>query len=181
LSWAEVLEAAERRRLPFASEAEQVLVSEESDDGLKPASLSWAEFVFAFEETEALKPKPVIRPVTLVAYLPKPITVLPPRIFPVTPKKPKKPKPVRRKPLAPIIVALQTLSISVDKDRGYVGDVFTFTGQLVKSGTRKGYTVYLYKDSVVVGSGVTDARGNYSIPWTSDAVGTYNFHTECTV
>jgi len=162
--------------MPSLSWAESISAFEELEETVKPVSLTWAEQIFVFEELECLKPKPVILPRTLVAYLPTLVTVFPPMIFPAPKLKKRKPKP-----LAPIVVALQTLSLAVDKTEGYRGDVFTFSGQLVKSGTRKGYTVTLFKDSFSVGSGLTDARGNYTVPWTSDAVGSYTFHSETAV
>ena len=73
-----------------------------------------------------------------------------------------------------------TLSINVDKTRGYLGDTFTFYGTLTGDGTPvSGAKVTLYKEGVSTGlSDTTDADGNYSIPWQSDEIGSFEFYTE---
>jgi len=71
------------------------------------------------------------------------------------------------------------LTINVDKDSGYINDVFTFTGVLTQDGTAiSGATVTLYKDSTSIGSDTTKTDGSYQIQWIADSIGTYNFHTE---
>lgn len=75
------------------------------------------------------------------------------------------------------------LTLSVDKEQGYVGDTFVFSGVLTSNGTPiSGATVTLYKNETEeVGTDVTDDDGSYSIYWVADAVGTFNFHSETTV
>jgi len=76
-------------------------------------------------------------------------------------------------------IPVPTLSLSVDKTDGYLGDVFTFYGVLMQNGAPvAGTTISLFRNATAVGSGGTDGAGNYSIPWTADVEGLLSFHTE---
>ena len=79
-------------------------------------------------------------------------------------------------------VVTYSLSINVDKEIGYVGDVFTFYGVLTQNGTPiPGATVTLYKDGVSTGlTDTTKSDGTYSINWQADEVGSYSFYAEAT-
>jgi len=75
-----------------------------------------------------------------------------------------------------------TLTLNVDKTTGYIGDIFTFSGALTSDGVGVGgVTATLFRDSLSVGSAVTASDGTYTIPWTANVVGTYDFHTEAVV
>jgi len=75
-----------------------------------------------------------------------------------------------------------TLTISVDKTEGRVGDTFTFTGNLSWDGEPIGFIpITLYVNGVAVGTGETDAYGNYRIAWTPTEAGTYTCYTEAEV
>ena len=75
-----------------------------------------------------------------------------------------------------------TLTIDVDKESGYIGETFTFTGNLTLNGSPvEGVIVKLLKNSVEVGSDVTASDGTYEISWIADEVGTYKFHSEASV
>ena len=76
-----------------------------------------------------------------------------------------------------------TLTLTVDKTTGYVGDSFIFTGNLSYDGTTMpGITITLYNGLLSTGlTGVTDADGNYAITWVADAVGSVSMHTEAQV
>lgn len=142
--------------------------------------LSWAQHVFLFEELKRREfEEPVILPHRrIIATLAEPIIVHPAPIFPpvILPKL----KKAEKIKLKPEVTVLQELTLTVDKTEGYVGDTFTFSGTFTITGKKLGHTVYLYRDDVNVGSGTTDAHGDYSIPWTADVVGAHNFHTELT-
>ena len=72
-----------------------------------------------------------------------------------------------------------TLTLGVDKDRGYVGETFTFYGTYTMDGAPVPYvTVTLYKDGAPVGSATTAPDGSYTIPWRADAPGTFTFYAE---
>jgi len=73
-----------------------------------------------------------------------------------------------------------TLTISVSPKTGRVGDTFTFSGGLRYDAERiAGATIDLILEGVgKVGSGVTDALGNYSISWRADRSGALSFHAE---
>lgn len=76
-------------------------------------------------------------------------------------------------------VPAPSLTLAVDKTEGFLGDVFTFYGVLMQNSTSvAGTTVSLFRNGVVVGSGVTDGAGNYVIPWVADVEGFLSFHTE---
>jgi len=71
------------------------------------------------------------------------------------------------------------LTLTADKTKGRVGDVFTFSGYLTEDGmpvARK--TVHLYTDDTWVGSELTDSSGYYEFKWTPLTPGTYKVHTE---
>lgn len=179
--WAELLleELKPEEKVLGLTWAEKVLLSEES--ALTEELTSAEEFFFLEEVTRPKwRIKPVILPRKLVAKLPKPVVVHAYPIFPVI-----LPKPMvtpKAKVMHPVVVALQELTLNVDKSEGYVGDVFTFSGTLVlTAGKKLGHVIYLYRDSVNVGSGTTDAHGDYSIPWTADVIGANTFHTETTI
>lgn len=71
-----------------------------------------------------------------------------------------------------------TLTLNVDKTRGYLGDVFTFTGTLTQNGTPvSGASVTLYKNDVALSLTTTDDNGNYAFKWTADTVGSHSFYT----
>jgi hypothetical protein len=73
-----------------------------------------------------------------------------------------------------------TLTLNVDKTSGYVGDIFTFTGNLTQNGTAiAGATVTLYKDNVALSpSTTTDQYGNYAFQWVADTPGNHSFYAE---
>jgi len=74
------------------------------------------------------------------------------------------------------------LTINVDKESGYVGETFTFTGNLTLNGSPvEGVIVKLFKNGVEVGSDVTASDGTYEISWIADEAGTYDFHSEASV
>ncbi|GAH86888.1 unnamed protein product, partial [marine sediment metagenome] len=76
-------------------------------------------------------------------------------------------------------IPVPTLSLAVDKTDGWLGDVFTFYGVLMQNGAPvAGTTISLFRNAAVVGTGVTDGAGNYSIPWIADVEGFLSFHTE---
>jgi hypothetical protein len=81
------------------------------------------------------------------------------------------------------VLGLPTLTISVNKTTGYTGDTFNFSGKLTRAdGTAvSGYTVTLYRDTTVAGTGTTDSSGNYKISWVANVAGSLYFHTEATV
>jgi len=85
-------------------------------------------------------------------------------------------------PVVTIMVVDASVSITVDKREGIIGDVFTFSGTVLVNGVgTPGVPVMLYRDGVVVGSAVTDVGGIWSIPWTADVSGTFTFHAEAEI
>jgi len=72
------------------------------------------------------------------------------------------------------------LTINVDKESGYVGDIFTFYGTLTQNGDPiSGVTVTLYKDNTSTDlTDVTDDNGYYSIQWVADQIGSHSFYAE---
>lgn len=77
------------------------------------------------------------------------------------------------------LVVVLTLTLTVDKTTGYIGDTFGFSGYFTQDGAAIVETyVTLYRDGVAVGTAVTDSRGFYSISWVADVTGTFTFHTE---
>ena len=72
------------------------------------------------------------------------------------------------------------LTIAANMTTVYVGDPVVFTGSFKQAQGQPiaGATVTLYRDSISIGSGVTDAQGNYSITWIIDVEGTIIVHSE---
>jgi len=75
---------------------------------------------------------------------------------------------------------LYELTLNVDKEIGYVGDSFIFSGMLTENYIPvEGATVTLYKDSISTGlTDITSSDGKYSIEWIANEAGKFVFFTE---
>jgi len=72
-----------------------------------------------------------------------------------------------------------TLSISVDRNSGYVGDTFNFSGTFSYNGTPvSGARVALLRDGIEIDSTYTGTNGSWKISWTADREGTFTFQAE---
>jgi hypothetical protein len=73
-----------------------------------------------------------------------------------------------------------SLTLSVDKTSGYVGDTFTFEG-VYKDGQGEplsGYVVNLMINGINGGSATTGGDGSYSVQWIPTAMGNYSIYAE---
>lgn len=76
-------------------------------------------------------------------------------------------------------VPAPSLTLTVDKTDGYIGDTFTFMGTFLQNGTPvSGASITLYQNGLVAGSATTNGAGGYSIPWVATMEGMLTFRTE---
>lgn len=72
------------------------------------------------------------------------------------------------------------LTLTADLTTVYVGDTVTFIGSFKQANGQPiaGRTVSLFRDSTLMSTAVTDALGNYTMPWVVDVEGSIIIHSE---